>query len=219
MFYATIDKVIGCYEYKQQRFLKEKFLIRSIDIAISIWHKTIVYIYEWLLPTFWSDICHSFNTHTNTYWASYLLVDINVHQADSDGIWIYVEIYLSGKPNEMKKRDCNKWWLSHTISWYPWSSANRKWHIWRSMCWILHYFYFFPGDYWSFLSPLSSVVCQWTNMRFIIWKFMYINILFSVCEKIRISNFLLIFIHWNTFDNIWYCTYKLKKNCNLFHNK
>lgn len=41
-----------------------------------------------------------------------------------------------------------------------------------------------------------------SNMRFIIWKFMYINILFSVCEKIRISNFLLIFIHWNTFNNI-----------------
>lgn len=110
MFYTTIDKVIGCYEYKQQRFLKERFLIRSIDIAISIWHKTIVYIYEWLLPTFWSDICHSFNTHTYTYWASYLLVDINVHQ---------------------------------------------KWHLWRSMCWILHYSLFFS---WRLLIIFITVI-------------------------------------------------------------
>lgn len=76
-------------------------------------------------------------------------------KADSDGIWIYVEIYLSGKPNEMEKRDCNKWWLSHTISWYPWSSANRKWHIWRSMCWILHYFLFFS---WRLLIIFITVI-------------------------------------------------------------
>lgn len=54
---------------------------------------------------------------------------------------------MSGKPNEMEKRDCNKWWLSHTISDIP-DLLPIESDIYGGRCAGFYTtLYFFPGDY------------------------------------------------------------------------